>query len=455
MVHASAPVREAFEPGPTSSLRRPRNPVGLLLWGYISYIVAGWLVLCLPICQKSSQATVLDHLFTATSAVSTTGLITVSTGATYTLAGQAVVALLIQFGGLGYMTIGSFVMVAVGQRISMTRTRVSEIGLSPPSGISVARFIRSIIIFTVAIETVGACALLLIFSQRQVPDAWWSAVFHSISAFCTAGFSLFDDSFVSYRAHLGLNLVIIALSYCGAVGFIVLNDLHQRLRRRKLRLSLSSRVILWCTFWLSLFGTLLLAFDEPTLRSRPLGENLLAALFQAMTASTTVGFNTVDIGALSAGSVFLITIIMVVGASPAGTGGGIKTTTLATLWATMISVFRRRERTNFGDRELPPERVRLATVSAVFYLFLLCLGIYALSLVESAPLPDQVVECASAIGTVGLSRGITADLTWAGKLIVIVLMFAGRVGPLALGMTLLQIGRRQPLYYFPREDLAI
>ncbi|MBK8268562.1 MAG: TrkH family potassium uptake protein [Planctomycetes bacterium] len=181
----------------------------------------------------------------------------------------------------------------------------------------------------------------------------------------------------------------------------------------------------------------------------------MAALFQAMTASTTVGFNTVDIASLSGGSVFLITMIMIVGASPSGTGGGIKTTTVTALWANMVSLFRGLERTNFGDRELPTDRVRLAMASSLFYLTILCIGIYALSLVDKSPLPDQMFECASAIGTVGLSRGITSGLTWMGKIIIIILMFAGRVGPLALAMTLMRRDLRPPMIYYPKEDIAI
>lgn len=438
-----------------AKFRKPRDPVQIIVWGYATYIIAGWLVLCLPPCNKGSAAGVLDHLFTATSAVSTTGLVTVSTPDTYTQSGQIAVAALIQFGGLGYMTIGSFLMFAFGRRVSMTRDRVSQVALSSPTGIPIRRFVVSIIIFTIIIESVGAACLYYTFSSHSLPQSGWFAIFHSISAFCTAGFALFNDSFVSFRTDLSLNAIIVALSYLGAVGFIVLNDAVQRLFRHKLRLSLSSRVILWCTLLVAVVATLLLAVDEPSLREMPIGERLLAAFFQSMTAGTTVGFNTVDIAKLSAGSVFLITIIMIIGASPSGTGGGIKTTTVVALWANMISVFGGKERTNFGDRELPAERVRLAMASAMFYLVLLCMGIYALSLVESSPLPDQMFECASAIGTVGLSRGITPGLTWMGKIIIIVLMFAGRVGPLALAMTLLRRNQRLPDYYYPREDIAI
>lgn len=438
-----------------STLLKPRDPVRMVVWGYATYMIIGWLFLCMPFSVTGAPAGAIDHLFTAVSAVSTTGLITVSTPDTYSRCGQIAIAVLIQFGGLGYMTIGSFLLLSFGRRLAMVRNRVSQVALSAPEGVPIQNFVRSIVVFTLLIEAVGAVALYSILSARGMQDAWWSATFHSISAFCTAGFALYNDSFMAFRGNVWLNVTIASLSYLGAMGFILLNDVVQRAMRHKIRLSLSSRVILWCTLLTGVMATALLVADEPSLRDLPIGERILAAFFQSMSAGTTVGFNTVDIAGLSAGSVFLITIVMIIGASPAGTGGGIKTTTLAALWANMISVFKGRDRTNFGDRELPLERVRLAMASAMFYLVVLTAGIYALSLVESSPLPDQMFECASAIGTVGLSRGITPNLTFVGKCIIILLMFAGRVGPLALALTLLRPSQRLPEFYYPREDIAI
>lgn len=431
------------------------DPVRMLVYGYAIYILAGWIALCLPISHRDKNVGILDHLFIATSAVSTTGLATVSPADTYNTFGQAVVAVLMQFGGLGYMTVSSFLLLLVSGKLSMIRERVSEAGLPVPTGLPIRNLVRTMVVFTLIIETIGALLLYLSFVQRDVPMPAWSAVFHSVSAFCTAGFSLFNDSFESFRPHVGLNATIAVLSYLGALGFIVLHDLWLRITRRKIRMSLSSRVILWSTFIITLLGTVLLAFDEPQLKNDPAGIRWLTAWFQSMTASTTVGFNTIPISELSAGSVFLIALIMLIGASPSGTGGGIKTTTVAVLLAVMFSVLRGKERTSFGDREIPLERIRLATSNAIFYLLILAVGIYALSLVETTPLSDLVFECASAIGTVGLSRGITPELSSLGKCIIILLMFAGRVGPLALGLTLLRPPRRYPAFYNPREDIAI
>jgi trk system potassium uptake protein TrkH len=250
-----------------------------------------------------------------------------------------------------------------------------------------------------------------------------------------------------------MNLVVAVLSYLGAIGFIVLHDVWLSLRHRKPRITLMSKVILWSTFWISAVGTVLFVVDEPTVRPLPPVERWMASLFQVMSASTTVGFNSIAIGPLSASSLFLLTIIMVIGASPSGTGGGLKTTTFSAVWAEMLSVLRRRDVTTFFGRVIPEVRMRAAVANVMFYSLTLGVGIYALALVEPSPLPDQMFECASALGTVGLSRGITGSLTTCGKWVVIALMFVGRVGPVVLGMAFF----RSPLAgaIQPEEDVAV
>lgn len=434
------------------------HPVRLALFGYLSYILLGWVALCLPWSHTAAVvATPLDHLFTATSAVSTTGLGTVSTSDTYSFFGEAVILLLIQVGGLGYMTTGSFIVLAFSGRLSPFRSRIGGAVFSLPDGFDLGLFLRLIVIFTLVVETAGAIALYhFVFAPAQIPQAAWQAIFHSVSSFCTAGFSLFNDSFESFRGHLWLNLIVIALSYLGATGFIVVNDAWHALTRRTARVTLTTKIILVSTAAISAVGTLLFYLDEPAIQSLAPGDRALAAWFQIMTASTTVGFNTIPIGALSASSVFLLMLVMIVGASPAGTGGGLKTTTLTALWAVMISLFRRRPLTTFLGREIPATRIRAAVAGVCFYCVVLAAGIYALALMESAPLADQAFECASALGTVGLSRGLTASLTPTGKLIIILLMFVGRVGPLALGLALFSPARTAVASApAPSEDVAI
>lgn len=411
------------------------DTVRLLIVGYLSYVLAGWLALALPWSRQGEGVSLLDHLFISASAVSTTGLTSVSTSGTYSWFGELVVLLLIQFGGLGYMTLSSFMVLAVSGGLTPLRDRVTRVTLALPQGFEPVAFLRLIVRFTLAIEAIGAVLLYPSFVASGAPDPIWQSIFHSVSAFCTAGFGLYDDSLERFRSDLWLNSVVTVLSVSGAIGFIVMHDVSLSLRNRRPHVTLTSKVILWSTFWIIAIGTLLFATEEPTVRNLPLLERWSASLFQVMSASTTVGFNTLPIGPLSSASLYLLILVMLIGASPSGTGGGLKTTTFSALWAEMTSVVRRRNVTTFLGKAIPEVRMRAAVAGMMLYAMTLAIGIYALALVESSPLPDLMFEAASALGTVGLSRGITASLTPTGKCILIALMFVGRVGPVVIGMS--------------------
>lgn len=429
------------------------DPIRLLVLGYLSYVLLGWGLLCLPISRSVADAGTLDHLFTAMSAVSTTGLTTVSTSDTYSGFGEFVILMLIQFGGLGYMTISSFLMLAVAGDLSPLRRRLMRTALVLPTGFEIGQFLKVICWFTLAIELAGAIALYPIFLAHDAPQPLWQAIFHSVSAFCTAGFSLFNNSLEDYRDDGAVNAIIAVLSFLGAIGFIVLSDVARSLTSRKIRATMTTRVILWSTFWIVSLSTILFAFEEPAVAELTFAARWRAAFFQVMTASTTVGFNTLPIGSLGASTLFLLCLVMAVGASPSGTGGGIKTTTISALWAEMISVIQRREQTTFFGRAVPEARMRTAVANFVFYVFALSVGIFAFSLVNPAPLPDQIFECVSAIGTVGLSRGITGQLDATAKTILILLMLVGRVGPVVLGMAFFRSPHEEPERV--TEDVAI
>lgn len=427
----------------------------LVVLGYLSYVLAGWLLLCLPWSRVAGAGDWLDHLFTSASAVSTTGLVTISTSDSYTWLGEAVVLALIQAGGLGYMTLGSFIVLSAAGQLSPFRRRMTRTALALPAGADHATFLRLTVLYTLAVESAGAVLLHARFAAHGVAAPWWQAVFHSVSSFCTAGFGLFNNSLESFRGDTAMNAIIIALSYLGAIGFIVVHDVWQSLRHRRPRVTLTTKIILIGTAWMSAAGTLLFALDEPLVRTLPAGERWLASFFQVMSAGTTVGFNTLPVGGLAASSLFLLTLVMMVGASPAGTGGGIKITTVTALWAEMTAVLRGRDAPVFMGREIPRARLRAATAHIMFYCLVLASGLYALSLFETADLGDQLFECASALGTVGLSRGITGSLSGAGQLVLIVLMFLGRVGPLALAMALLPEPPRAAGRELPEEDVTL
>ena len=411
------------------------EPTRLVLFGYLACVVACWALLALPASQDL-PVSALDHLFIATSAVSTTGLATVSPGGTYSLLGELVILLFIQIGGIGYMSLGSFIVLSRGRRLSKGRSRMLSADFSMPRAFSLDEFVRGVVVFTLLAETVGALALWALFSAAGVEGAFYQAVFHSVSAFCTAGFSLFDTSLEAFAGDTGVNVVIAVLAYLGAVGFIVAVDVWRVWTGKQRRLTTTSQIILRLTAVLTVAGTVGVFLTEPTAIAPTPALRWQAAFFQAMTAMTTVGFNTVPIGGLSAGALFLILLLMIVGASPSGTGGGLKTTTLSAVYAVARSVLRGEPDVTYRGRRVPTDRVLAAVASFAFYAAVLTAGLLVLTITETADFQALAFEAASALGTVGLSAGITGDLTVLGKLAVIGLMFAGRLGPLSFGSAL-------------------
>ncbi len=409
------------------------NPAKIMLFGYLSYVLIGWVLLCLPFAQAQAVSA-LDNLFIATSAVSTTGLVTVDPATSYSFFGELVILALIQFGGIGYMTFGSFVILATRHKMTSFRSGISRKTFALPQDFSVVRFIRLVVIFTIIAEVIGAILLYAIFVYNDQTNSLWLAIFHSISAFCTAGFSLFSNSFEDYVGNTYLNIVIASLSYLGAIGFIVMVDIWHKLSGKQRYLHFASKVILEVTIWFSTIGVALFFIMEPSIQSLPNWERLLASFFQVMTATTTVGFNTIPISGLSASVIMLLYFLMIFGASPSGTGGGLKSTTLAALWGLMRSTLKRRDRVRFNKREISPERLQMATAAFTFYMGVLFIAMLLLLSTENGTFEVILFEAISALGTVGLSMGITGDLSNLGKIIIIILMFMGRVGILTFGI---------------------
>ncbi|MBN2685331.1 MAG: hypothetical protein JXR40_08630 [Pontiellaceae bacterium] len=431
------------------------HPIRLVALGYLSYVVVGWILLSLPFTHAAQNISGLDALFTATSAMSTTGLATVSTGNDYNLLGQIFILILIQLGGIGYMTFGSFVLLSKSGTLSDRRQQIGTAVFSMPSEYRIDKFIKSVIIFSIVTEMLGAAVLYPSFRHLNMPHPFWSALFHSISAFCTAGFSLYDSSFEVFRNNVAINAILGILSYLGAMGFIVFVDIWRLVTGKTQALTLTTRIIMIATTWISIIGTLLFFIGEPSIQDLPAQERLLSAMFQVMTSITTVGFNTIPIGALSSASLFLITMLMVIGASPAGTGGGLKTTTFTALYGVIRSALAGKPDVSFWGRIVPMERVRQAMATLGFYASSLIVGCYLLALTEKFAFEQVMFEAASALGTVGLSTGITASLSPLGKLIITALMFLGRLGPLAFGMALFLPSANRAQIKDLTEDLAV
>jgi trk system potassium uptake protein TrkH len=428
------------------------EPTKLLLIGYASYVLLGWIVLCLPWCHEDASGDALDHLFTATSAVSTTGLATISTPASYSFPGELAIIVMIQFGGIGYMTLGSFVVLARRHELPEDRENVVRLGFSLPEGVSATGVLRSVVFFTAAFEIVGAIALFFVFRDAGVADPLWPAIFHSVSSFCTAGFSVFPDSLVQFADNFWVNAIVSGLSLGGAIGFLVLSDSFWTFTGLKKRRTLTTRIILHATLWIMIGGWIAVFLIEPSYRALPSEERLLVTGFQTISALTTVGFNSADISALSPATTLLVLLLMIVGSSPSGTGGGLKTTSVSAAVATVWSTLHGRHTVTFWGCRIPDHRLAQAFASVVFYILVFFVGCLFLMLVQDAAFEDILFEVASALGTVGLSRGLTAELEPLAKCLIVGLMFIGRLGPITFGLALFSgAGLAVP----SKDDLAV
>lgn len=444
------------------------NPSVLILISFLLTIMTGTLLLELPIATHRGAIRWIDALFTATSAVCVTGLTAVDTGTTYTLFGQWIILALIQIGGLGLMTISVFLFRFLRRGLSFRHRMAMQDLFAHTPREDILILVRNVILFTVATEAIGA-ALLVFHFNREWPflKSLYLAIFHSVSAFCNAGFALFPNNLMSYRDAFLPNLTICFLIVIGGIGFPVLYDLQSYIGNRKtkrVRLSVNTKVVLITTLILIVAGALLFAFlERDQLRAGALPHWFLVPLFQSITCRTA-GFNTVDIGALGDATLTLMILLMFVGASPGSCGGGVKTTTIALLSAFTVSRIRKHRRVNIFKKSIPNETVTrsvsLVLVSGVLIgliLFLILVGspkeIPGVTGSHGAFLA-YLFETVSAFGTVGLSMNVTATLnTWA-KFWIIVMMIIGRVGILTFAYIIVGTSASNGIEY-SEENLMI
>lgn len=433
---------------------RTEYPQRRLMVGYLAYSLLGALLLSLPLCSKSGVA-IIDNLFTAVSALSTTGLSTIDVSSDYTFCGQLVILLLIQLGGLGYMTFTSYAMLRLTRRLGTDEARLFHAQFAFPDREENDGMVSNIVNFALALELLGVVALYPYFLVNDVESPLWSAIFHSISAFCTAGFSIYSDNLMQFRADWYVNIVVATLSYMGAMGFIMMTDVMRKLRHRSYHISFTTKVIATITTVLTLWSTLHLFFFEPSLHGLSEGERLLAAWFQSMSAITTVGFNTVDVSRLGAVAMIVLSFAMYIGASPSGTGGGLKSTTLSAVLAYTKNKLGLRHDISIAGNKIPAYRIDSALTTVVFYTIILTTGIYLLTIFEGSGqgFLDITFEAASALATAGLSSGILPAVGIGGKMVLIVLMFVGRVGVITLGNVMLVRAHTQAARR--RSDLVV
>ena len=429
----------------------------IIVFGFAVVILGGALLLMLPISTKSGTVTPFsDALFTATSAVCVTGLVVRSTALYWSVFGQAVILILIQIGGMGVVTMAAFIFLVSGRRISLKTRSTMQDAMSLPTLGGIVRLTGFILKATLMIETAGALIMMPAFVSRCGARGVWMAFFHSISAFCNAGFDLAATpgnpypSLTAYAASPVVNIVIMSLIVVGGIGFLTWSDLHDNhLHFRRYRMQ--TKVILSVTAILIIVPAV--CFFLVDYRDYPLGERILASLFQSITPRTA-GFNTTDLTKLSDAGQTLMTVLMLIGGSPGSTAGGMKTTTIAVLFVTAFSVFGRKEDANLFRRRIDSSDIRTAATILLMYIFLMSLGAVIISSYEGLPITKCIFEASSAIGTVGLTLGITPSLGLLSKLVLIFLMFFGRVG----GLTLIyatQTGTRSTRGRYPQEKIMI
>lgn len=447
------------------------SPTQQLVLTFIGLIGLGTVLLSLPMASTSGTSIgLVDALFTATSATCVTGLIVRSTPGDFTGFGLAVILALIQVGGLGIMTFSMVFAQMLGKKADLNQQRLlAEEGTSAFGG-QVGRTLQRIAFWVFVVEALGAGALLLYYRRHHVfgAEALTRAVFHSVSAFCNAGFALDDASLIHDADSLGFNLVIMTLIVVGGLGFTVLMEVSSAARRwldskwtqkpihPPIRFSYHARLVTYSTALLILLGAALFMISERTTvlaGASPKGA-VLRATFLSVT-SRTAGFNTVDMAALSHAGVWFMILLMAIGASPGGTGGGIKTTTVAVLFAAMRQQIRGERHAYFWDRRIPEALLQKAIALSFCFLVFFGLSSFVLMLTESQGFQEILFETMSALGTVGLSLGITGQLSTPGKLIVTLLMLAGRLGPLTLMLGLRISRQRGEVLYAEDKSLVI
>ena len=428
----------------------------IIILGFSGVILLGTVFLMLPVSTCAGIATPFsDALFTSTSAVCVTGLVLHDTATYWSFFGQAVILLLIQIGGLGVITVAaSFAMIS-GRKISLMQRSTMQESIAAPNVGGIVRLTNFIIRTTLAIELFGAIIMAPVFCRDFGAKGLWMALFHSVSAFCNAGFDLMGttgvfSSLTGYVSQPVINLTIISLIVIGGIGFLTWDDLRvNRWHWRKYRMQ--SKVILCTTAVLLVAPAVYFYFFE--FSALEPGKRILCSLFQSVTPRTA-GFNTVGLNSLRESGQSIIILLMLIGGSPGSTAGGMKTTTIAVLLATALSTFRRKEHTHFFGRRIEDDVVKNAATIGVLYIALFFFGGLAISMAEGLAMLTCLFETASAVGTVGLSLGITPSLGILSRMILILLMFFGRVGGLTLIFAALS-GTQKQAAKLPLEKITV
>lgn len=434
----------------------------IIILGFAVIILASSVLLMLPISSKEAGSTpFLDCLFTATSAVCVTGLVVRDTATHWSLFGQVLILIMIQIGGMGVVTLASSITMATGKKIGLMQRNTMQEAVAAPQVGGIVKFNIFIIKTILLVELIGAVLLApVMIGEFGAAKGVWYAVFHSVSAFCNAGFDLMGvrepfSSLTSMGFHVYFNIVIMLLIITGGIGFLTWEDVATKKWHFK-NYRMQSKVILVTSMLLIFLPAIFYYFHEfgrDVWGDLSVKDKITASLFTSVTARTA-GFNTVDLASLSMASVTIMIVLMLIGGSPGSTAGGLKTTTIAVLFLSAISVFRRREQVHCFGRSIPDSTVRSAAAILLLYLVLFLTGGLIINCVEGLPMQACLFEAASAIGTVGVTLGITTSLGTVSKIVLILMMFLGRVG----GLTLIYATFAPPRvlnYKLPQDKITV
>jgi trk system potassium uptake protein TrkH len=444
-VRLATEVQEAA-PGNLQKFTRRFNrlsPQQVLVIGFAALIIVGGLLLSLPVAsRRGDRLPFTDALFTSTSAVCVTGLVVVDTYDQFSLFGQLVIICLIQIGGLGIMTISTLVFLILGKRVTLRGRILIQEAMNQLTLEGMVRLIKKVIVVTVVVESIGAILLAFRWSKEMsLPKTVYYGIFHAVSAFCNAGFDLFGGfkSLTMSRGDIVINLIITSLIIIGGLGFAVVAEFLENSFGAKH--SLHTRLVLSTTVLLIVLGTVIVFLLEgrnpDTLLSLGAGEKVLASYFQSVTARTA-GFSTIPSGDLRPATLFFLATLMFIGASPGSTGGGIKTTTFIALLLAVLSVIRGRDDVEVFERRIPKGVVGRALAVSMISLTMVVLITIVLSAMQKFEFLEVLFETTSAFGTVGLSTGITPRLALPGKILIMLTMFSGRLGPLTVATAIAQ-----------------
>lgn len=447
------------------------KPSQIIVISFVSASIIGAILLSLPVSTAGGQPiSFVDALFTSSSAVCVTGLVVKETGSFFTTFGQLVILTLIQLGGLGIMTFSTAFAILLGRRLTIRETVIMQNALDNQKVEGFRSLIKHIVLVTVGIEATGALLLYIrwhLTSGQTKLHILYSSIFHSISAFCNAGFSLYSDNLAGFRSDIAVNLIITSLIIIGGIGFIVLLDIPKLKFWRKDRIkylskiSLQTKLALTVTTVLIITGTLFILFFEwsNTLKDLPLKDKILCSYFHSVTPRTA-GFSTLPVEKFASPTLFITIALMFIGASPGSTGGGIKTVTLAVLLAAAVAMLKNRNRVTVFKKTVPRAIFRRAFIITLMSIIWVFFAAVAICIIEVGKVCGQgfalknLFEVVSAFGTVGLSAALTPTLAPLSKLLLIFTMWLGRVGPLTLALAIAS-AEEPPAYIYPEERIMV